>query len=497
MTTSALLRLVLAQLLLSKGADYTTKIKREESGGDVLTSYGNTFWEKTTEQSTFEKCVDIQKEIGYFEPVLLLLMKELENPGQAGRSIPLARKQLTFMELYKKERNLYSDETVQNFQAGLAGNHNVSQTNLNNFLIRVCRKHTKHKRKSNQNYGRLVEILIQAGADPNHTAMVQHIHGGRHQSQTPLQCAEYAAIYHSDLYRRKDNAPDSDARCIVLRNRHKISELQENGRQERSGLGQSSGETKTTTTTRQQQEEPTVVPVVVVNDSEANDNEENLCQICMDCPVYDASGCHFIVTPCGHIFACEACLNNLHRRGATCAICRANIESVQKSYPTVKPPSSRSSGSVGGRGLKTASVQLVEASSTMGLTVTRQQARAALDQSGQDLGEAGKALLIGCLGQVMPVALAASSALPLEPVETPPPIPNHLQESAARATARATMASRQRAIENSTRATSTKRRTKMNRGKKCAWKSCKCKSYNGDGANPCMTCKHGLMYHVK
>ena len=35
MTTSALLRLVLAKLLLSKGADCTTKIKHEESGGEV------------------------------------------------------------------------------------------------------------------------------------------------------------------------------------------------------------------------------------------------------------------------------------------------------------------------------------------------------------------------------------------------------------------------------------------------------------------------------
>ena len=96
----------------------------------------------------------------------------------------------------------------------------ISQDDLNEMLYRVatakkyftfssrcCMQHTQR---------RLVEILIQAGADPNHTAMVQHIHGGRHQSQTPLECAEYAAIYHSDLYRRKDNAPDSDARCIVL-----------------------------------------------------------------------------------------------------------------------------------------------------------------------------------------------------------------------------------------------------------------------------------------
>ena len=66
------------------------------------------------------------------------------------------------------------------------------------------------------------------------------------------------------------------------------------------------------------------------------------------------------------------------RSGAIgCAMCRGRIETVQKIYPTVKPPPPSSSGSGGGGGgsFKTASVQLVEASSTMGLTVTRQVRR--------------------------------------------------------------------------------------------------------------------------
>ena len=103
---------------------------------------------------------------------------------------------------------------------------------------------------------------------------------------------------------------------------------------------------------------------------EDDDEYENLCQICMANPVYDSSGCSFMVAPCGHVFACEGCLNNLRDRGLGCAMCRGRIETVQKIYPTVKPPSSS-----GGSSFKTASVQLVEASSTMGLTVTRQVRR--------------------------------------------------------------------------------------------------------------------------
>ena len=98
-----------------------------------------------------------------------------------------------------------------------------------------------------------------------------------------------------------------------------------------------------------------------------DDEYENLCQICMANPVYDSSGCSFMVAPCGHVFACEGCLNNLRDRGLGCAMCRGRIETVQKIYPTVKPPPSS-----GGSSFKTASIQLVEASSTMGLTVTRQ-----------------------------------------------------------------------------------------------------------------------------
>ena len=108
-----------------------------------------------------------------------------------------------------------------------------------------------------------------------------------------------------------------------------------------------------------------------------DDDYENLCQVCMDHPVYDSSGCSFMVAPCGHVFACEGCLNNLRDHGHGCAMCRGRIETVQKIYPTVKPPPPSSSGSGGGGGgsFKTASVQLVEASSTMGLTVTRQVRR--------------------------------------------------------------------------------------------------------------------------
>ena len=53
----------------------------------------------------------------------------------------------------------------------------------------------------------------------------------------------------------------------------------------------------------------------------------------------------------------------------------------------------------------------------MGLTVSREQARAALNQNSEDFVKAGRDLLMASLGQVMPVALAASSVLPMEPSE--------------------------------------------------------------------------------
>ena len=138
--------------------------------------------------------------------------------------------------------------------------------------------------------------------------------------------------------------------------------------------------------------------------STANDDDENLCLICMDRPVYDTNGCAFMVAPCGHIFACDTCLKDLHRRRANCSICRGEIQSVQKIYPTVKPPSSK--------GFKSASERLVDSSNDMGLTVSREQARTALNQNSGDIAKAGRALLMASLGQVIPVALAASSALP-------------------------------------------------------------------------------------
>ena len=39
--------------------------------------------------------------------------------------------------------------------------------------------------------------------------------------------------------------------------------------------------------------------------------------------------------PCGHVFACDICLKDLHRRRANCSICRGKIQSVQKIYPNV------------------------------------------------------------------------------------------------------------------------------------------------------------------
>ena len=152
--------------------------------------------------------------------------------------------------------------------------------------------------------------------------------------------------------------------------------------------------------------------------STANDEDENLCLICMDLPVYDTNGCAFMVAPCGHIFACDTCLKDLHRRRANCSICRGEIQSVQKIYPTVKPPSSK--------GFKSPSERLVDSSSDMGLTVSREQARAALNQNSEDIAKAGRALLMASLGQVMPVALAASSALPAVELVEPPQQPTSL-----------------------------------------------------------------------
>jgi len=190
----------------------------------------------------------------------------------------------------------------------------------------------------------------------------------RHDGLTLQQQAENDAVrtqrqsdQHAQQQREVEKARKSDLRA----QRQAAYEAEQQRQQERE-VARKKAEEKA----RKKAEEKARKKVAEEANKVEDDEYENECQICMANPVYDSSGCSFMVAPCGHVFACEGCLNNLRDCGQGCAMCRGRIETVQKIYPTVKPPSSS-----GGSSFKTASVQLVEASSTMGLTVTRQVRR--------------------------------------------------------------------------------------------------------------------------
>ena len=125
--------------------------------------------------------------------------------------------------------------------------------------------------------------------------------------------------------------------------------------------------------------------------SKEGDTDAGLCQICMDSPVY-VDGTHFTVTPCGHTFACEPCLNHLKQRGLTCSICRGPIATILKVHETVIRPAPPPAQSI-----RTPSHNLVLSAKDMGLNVSKKQARIALDTH-DTTAEAGRWLLQQSMG---------------------------------------------------------------------------------------------------